>query len=141
MKEISLTEKEMVFLVLLYFHASNFLLSQIILPTRISSSSALIDNIFCNLTHTAKSISGNLTSRVSNHLHQFLIFPEIFSNAPPSKYNTYTHDLKKIDEEKFIFGFNCQDWDKILVLDKENVNETITVICRILTTYWKNMHV
>ena len=28
----------------------------------------------------------------------------------------------------------------ILVLDKENVNETQTIICRILTTYWKNMY-
>ena len=74
-------------------------MTSIILPRRISSSSTLIDNIFCNLTHT--------------------------TNAPPSKYNIYKHDSKKIDEEKFILVFNSQDWDNILVLDKENVNETI----------------
>ena len=32
---------------------------------------------------------------------------------------------KKFDEEKFILECNSQDWDNILVLDKENVNETI----------------
>ena len=56
---------------------------------------------------------------------QFLTLPELFSNVPPSKYNIYTHDLKKFDEEKFILEFNSQDWDNILALDKENVNEAI----------------
>ena len=28
----------------------------------------------------------------------------------------------------------------ILVLDKENINKTQTITCRILTTYWKNMY-
>ena len=32
---------------------------------------------------------------------------------------------KKFDEEKFILECNNQDWDNILVLDNENVNETI----------------
>ena len=39
--------------------------------------------------------------------------------------NIYTHDWKKFDEEKFILEFNSQDWDNILVLDKQNINETI----------------
>ena len=71
----------------------DFLSPQIILPTRIASLSALIDNgnLFCNLTHTTKSISGNLTSTVSECLPQFLILPEFFHNAPLSKYNIYTH--------------------------------------------------
>ena len=72
---------------------------------------------------------------VSDHLPQFLILLEFFNNAPSSKYNIYTHGWKKLDEEKFIFEFSSQDWDNILLLDKENVNETI------LTAYWKNMHI
>ena len=40
--------------------SNNFLSPQITLPTRISSWSYLIDNIFYNLTHTTKSTSGNL---------------------------------------------------------------------------------
>ena len=49
-----------------------FLLPQIILPTRISSLSTLIDNIFWNLTHTTKSISDELTSTVFDQLPQIL---------------------------------------------------------------------
>ena len=63
----------------------DFLSPQINLPTRISSSSTLIDNMFCNLTHATKSISGNQTSIVSDHQPQFLILPEFYSNVPPSK--------------------------------------------------------
>ena len=73
---------------------SNFLSPQIILPTRISFSPTLIDNtfcnIFCNLTPTTKSMFGNLTYTVTGHLPQFLILPECFSNAPPSKHKS-TH--------------------------------------------------
>ena len=50
------------------------------------------NNVFCNLTHTAKSISGKLTSIVSVHLPQFQTLPEFFSNTTSSKYNIYTHD-------------------------------------------------
>ena len=70
---------------------SNFLSPQIILSIRFSSSSTLVGNIFCNLTHATKSISSNLTSIVSDDLPQFLILSEFFSNAPPSKYSIYTH--------------------------------------------------
>ena len=59
--------------------------AQKILPIRISFSSTLKDNIFCNLTHITKSVSDKLTSTVSDHLPQFLILPELFNNALPSK--------------------------------------------------------
>ena len=81
--------------------------------------------LFCSFTVTIKSISGNLTSTVSDHLPQFLILPEFFSNAPLSKYNIYSHNWKKFDEEKSVFEFNGQDWHNILFLDKENINEKI----------------
>ena len=119
---------------------SNFLSPQVILPSRISYSSALIDNIFCNLTHTIKSISGNLTSTVSDHLPQFLISLGLLSNAPPSKYNIYTYDRKKFDEEKFILEFNSQDWDNILALDKGNVSETIKNYLKSLNNLLENMY-
>ena len=32
---------------------------------------------------------------------------------------------KNLMKQKFILEFSNQDWDNILVLDKENVNETI----------------
>ena len=118
----------------------NFLSAQVILPSRISYSSAPIDHIFCNLTHTIKSISGNLISTVSDHLPQFLISPGLFSNSPPSKYNIYTYDWKKFDEEKFILEFNSQDRDNILVLDKGNVSETIKNYLQSLNNLLENMH-
>ena len=37
---------------------------------------------------------------------------------------TPTHDLKKFDEENLSLKFHGQDWDNILVLVKENINET-----------------
>ena len=62
---------------------SYFLSPKTILSTGISLWSTLIDNIFCNITHTRKSISGNLTSTELDLLPQFVILPEVFGNAPP----------------------------------------------------------
>ena len=58
--------------------SSHMFLPHIVQPTRISTTSkTLIDNISSNI-HTPSSISGNLTSSVSDHLPQFLIVPDIF---------------------------------------------------------------
>ena len=81
--------------------------------------------IFCNLTHTRKSMSGNLTFTVFDHLSRVLILLVFFSNAPLPKYNICIYDWKKFDKEKFIFEYITQDCDNFLVLDKENVYETI----------------
>ena len=52
---------------------SFFLLPYILEPTRITERSAtLIDNIFAN-TYAMNAISGNLVSKISDHLPQFLI--------------------------------------------------------------------
>ena len=78
--------------------SSNFLSPQIILTIRISFPSTLTDNILCNLTCTTKSIFDNLTSSISDHLPQFLILSELFSNVPPSKYNMYILGWTKFSE-------------------------------------------
>ena len=44
---------------------SDFLLPQTLLPRMISTRSALIDNIFCNLICSANTLSGNVTSNVT----------------------------------------------------------------------------
>ena len=70
--------------------ASNSLQPQILLPTRISNNSkTLIDNIFCNIPNplVKSAMSGNISSSISDHLPQFFILPEFFSNSPPTKYN------------------------------------------------------
>ena len=63
--------------------ASNSLQPQIILPTRISNNSKnLIDIIFCNIPNLlAKSaMFGNILSGILDHLPQFFILPDFFSN-------------------------------------------------------------
>ena len=81
--------------------ASNSFLPYILQPTRITShSKTLIDNIFTNIT-LPDSISGNLTATISDHLPQFLIVPNIFSNPPSNKSNIYERDWSKLDQKNF----------------------------------------
>ena len=59
--------------------ASSMFLPYRIQPTRVTSNSkTIIDNIFSNIIST-DIISGNLKATISDHLPQFLIAPEIFS--------------------------------------------------------------
>ena len=81
--------------------ASNSFLPYLLQPTKITShSKTLIDNIFTNIT-LPDSISGNLTATISDHLPQFLIVPNIFSNPPSNKSNIYKRDWSNFDQEKF----------------------------------------
>ena len=85
--------------------ASNLLKSQILLPTRISNNSkTLIDNNFCNIPNPlAKSaMFGNVSSSISDHLPQFFILPDFFSNSPPTKYNITFHDWEKFNDQSFL---------------------------------------
>ena len=59
---------------------SFFLLPSILQPTRITDRSAtLIDNIFAN-TYAMNAISGNLVSKIPDHLPQFLIVDNLKVN-------------------------------------------------------------
>ena len=58
--------------------SSNMFLPHIVQPTRIGTTSeTLIDNIL-SIIQTPSSVSGNLTSSISDHLPQYLIVPDIF---------------------------------------------------------------
>ena len=60
--------------------SSQMLLPHILQPTRKrNNSKTLIDNIYSNVI-TPNNISGNITATISDHLPQFLIAPDIFSN-------------------------------------------------------------
>ena len=66
-------------------------------PTRIiSHSNTLIDNIFSNIIDPGI-ISGNLTATISDHLPQFSIILNMFSNFPGNKSNIYERDWSKFD--------------------------------------------
>ena len=88
---------------------SFFLLPYILQPTRITERSAtLIDNIFAN-TYAMNAISGNLVSKISDHLPQFLIVDNLKIDYKVLNY--YKNDFSKFDEEKFINDFSLLDWN------------------------------
>ena len=101
---------------------SNFLLPHILLPTRISKTSTLIDNIFSISTSLAEIGSGNITSTFSDHLPQFLFFRDFLSKIPAVKSNILKHDWRKFESNKFISDFNQTDWEQILCTEKSDVN-------------------
>ena len=83
---------------------SYFLLPCILQPTRFTERSAtLIDNIFSN-TYAMNTISGNLVSKISDHLPQVLIVDNLKVNYKILNY--YENDFSKSDEEKFINDFS-----------------------------------
>ena len=104
------------------FFASNPFLLYILQPTRITShSKTLIDNIFTNIT-LSDSISGNLTATISDHLPQFLIVPNIFSNPPSNKSNIYERDWSNFDQENFILDYFSIDWNETLKIEEQNID-------------------
>ena len=102
--------------------ASNSFVPYILQPTRLTShSKTLIDNIFSNII-SPEAISGNLTATISDHLPQFMIVPNVFSNPPSNKANIFERDWSNFDQENFILDYFSIDWDVALKLDEQNVN-------------------
>ena len=85
--------------------ASNSFIPLILQPTRITShSNTVIDNIFSNVIDPDIT-SGNLTATISDHLPQFSIIPNMFSNNPGNKSNVYVRDWSKFGRENFILDY------------------------------------
>ena len=119
--------------------ASNSFIPLILQPTRITShSNTLIDNIFSNVIEL-DIISGNLTATISDHLPQFAIIPNIFSNISGNKYNIYERDWSKFDRENFILDYFSVDWEDLLKIDKLNADNSTKIyldaINMLLDTY------
>ena len=100
----------------------NFLLPHILLHTRISKTSILIDNIFSNSTTLEEIESGNVTSTFSDHLPQFILLKDFSLKNPAVKSNILKHDWRKFESNKFISDFNQTDWEQILCTEKSDVN-------------------
>ena len=102
--------------------SSHMFLPHIVQPTRISTTSkTLIDNIFSNI-HTPSSVSGNITSSISDHLPQFLIVPDIFLNSSPPKSNIYKRDWNNFDQKNLILDYLAVDWADIIKSEKKNID-------------------
>ena len=98
---------------------SHLFLPHITQPTIIrDSSKTLIDNIFSN-TLIENTISGNLTATISDHLPQFIILPNIFSNPPSNKSNIYERDWSNFVQKNFILGYFSVGWNSVINDDKD----------------------
>ena len=102
--------------------SSNFLLPNILLPTRIYKTSTLIDNIFSNSTSLEETELGNVTSTFSDHLPQFTFLKDFFPKIAVVKSNILKQDWRKFENNKFISDFNRTDWKQILCTEKSHVN-------------------
>ena len=81
---------------------SHLFIPHIIHPTRITSTTkTIIDNIFSNATNYQEGISGNLTTRLSDHLAQFLIIPDECNHRSTNKPH-YIYDFKNFKSEDFL---------------------------------------
>ena len=98
--------------------SSYLFLPHITQPTRIRDSSKTIDNIFSN-TLIEKPISDNLTATISDHLPQFIILPNIFSNPPSNKSNIYERHWSNFVQENFILEYFSVDWNSLIHIDKD----------------------
>ena len=84
--------------------ASNSHLPYIVqLSRHTSHSRCLVDNIFSNVI-SKDIISSNITSTISDHLPQFLIFPNRFVDPPSSKSNFFLKGLVKFWPENIYSG-------------------------------------
>ena len=102
--------------------ASNSFVPYILQLTRLPShSKTLTDNVFSNII-SPEAISGNLTATISDHLPQFMIVPNVFSNPLLNKANIFEKDWSNFDQENFILDYFSIDWDVALKLEEQNVN-------------------
>ena len=107
--------------------ASNSFLPYILQPTRITShSKTLIDNIFTNVI-LPDSLSGNVAATIFDHLPQFLIVPDIFSNPPSNKSNIYERDWSNFDQENFVLDYFSINWNETLKTEEQNIDYSTEV--------------
>ena len=63
----------------------------------------------------------DLIKPISNHLSQFLIVLNIFSNPPSNKSNIYERDWSNFDQENFILDYFSIDWNETLKIEEQNI--------------------
>ena len=105
---------------------TNFLLSYISSPTRVTThSKTLIDNTFSSNTEDGL-ISGNITTTIANHYAQFLLKKDI--NLQHTDQKLFRHNFKSFNDVQFDFELKnidwntILDWNKILEDDKKDID-------------------
>ena len=113
---------------------SGSLSPQIIILTRIAPcSSTLIDNIFTNTVNESL-VSGNLTFSISDHLTQFLIYPELTINNKEIKKTKYKRYHKKLSTSKSKEDLENLNWTKILKTRKCNIDTSLENLLQVINT-------
>ena len=83
----------------------------ILQPTRVTDHSAtVIDNVFSHITDS-ESISGNLTTLISDHFIQFMFIKKYHLKYKFCNY--YVHDNSDFGKEKLIHDFSLIDWSPL----------------------------
>ena len=86
-------------------------LPYILQSTRVTDHSVTVtDNIFSNITYS-ESISGNLTTLISDHFIQFMFIKKYHPKYKSCNY--YVHDYSNFGKEKFIHDFSLIDWSPL----------------------------
>ena len=102
---------------------TNSLVPLILKPTRITShSQTLIDNILTNITEN-KTVAGNITTSISDHLMQFAIFQT--DAVERREETTPIHDFRNFDRNDFILDILQVDWNKHIEIHKEDINKSM----------------
>ena len=108
---------------------SHLFLPHITQPTRIrDSSKTLIDNIFSH-QWIENTKSGNLTATLSDHLPQFVMLPNIFSNPLSNKSNIYERNWSNFFQENFILDYFTVGRNSLINNDKD-VNLSFNIFLR-----------
>ena len=97
---------------------------QITIPTRLAvRSRTLIDNIFSNSVEE-NSTSSNLECCISDHLAQFLIFPNQ-RFLQQKNHTKYKRSYKNLDNNKFKNKLQSIDWTTALSINNNDVNQSL----------------
>ena len=83
-----------------------------------------------------------MTATTSDHMPQFSITPNLFSNISDNKSNVYEREWSKFHQENFILDYISVDWEDLLKTDELNADNSTRMylhkINMLLDTYNKN---
>ena len=103
--------------------SSHYFLPHILQPSRVTTNSKTLIDIFSNMA-VPNIISGNLTASISDHLPEFLVAPNIFFNASYPKSNNYERDWSRFDPENFVLDYFSVEWDNVLISPNTNTEKS-----------------
>ena len=103
--------------------SSHYFLPHILQPSRVTTNSKTLIDIFSNMA-VPNIISGNLTASISDHLPQFLVARNIFFNASYPKSNNYERDWSRFDQENFVLDYFSVEWDNVLISPNTNTEKS-----------------